>query len=87
MHWTEVTRINFITVHLLGLEDSIRIQVGDSAPNLPLLPDDAGSPVKQGCYAAAGGKVVWAELSVRPKVTMQTHELHNPAWPTSWPST
>jgi len=34
------------SVHLLGREDSIRIEVWDSAPNLPLLPDNAGSPVK-----------------------------------------
>lgn len=67
VHWTEVTRINLITVHLLSLEDSIRIEIWDSAPNLPLLPDDAGSPVKRGCYATAGGKVVWAELSVLPQ--------------------
>lgn len=37
VRWTEVTRINFITVHLLGREDSIRIKVWDSSPNLPLL--------------------------------------------------
>ncbi len=35
VHWTEITRINFITVHLLGLEDSIRIEVWDSAPKEP----------------------------------------------------
>jgi hypothetical protein len=66
-HWTEITRINFITVHLLAQEDSIRIEVWDSAPNLPLLPDNAGSPVKRGCYATAGGKVAWVELSVLPQ--------------------
>lgn len=38
-------------MHLPGREDSIRIEVWDSAPNLPLLPDNAGSPVKRGCYA------------------------------------
>ncbi|MCA1709255.1 MAG: hypothetical protein LC808_40620, partial [Actinobacteria bacterium] len=48
VHWTEVTRINFITVHLLCREDSIRIEVWDSATN-------------RGCYATADGKVVWAE--------------------------
>jgi hypothetical protein len=54
VRWTEVTRINFfITVHLLGREDSIRIKVWDSSPNLQLLPDDAGSPVKRGCYACS----------------------------------
>jgi hypothetical protein len=67
VHWTEITRINFITVHLLGWEDSIRIEVWDSAPTLPLLPNNAGSPVQRGCYATAGGKVVWAELSVLPQ--------------------
>lgn len=62
VHWTEVTRINFISVHLLSLEDSVRLEVWDSASNLPPLPDDAGSPLKRRCYATAGGKVVWAEL-------------------------
>lgn len=65
--WTQVTCINFITVHLLGLEDSIRIEVWDSALTLPLLPDETRSPVKRGSYATAGGKVVWAELSVLPQ--------------------
>lgn len=67
VHWTEVIRLNFITVHLLGLEGSIRIEVWDSAPNLPLLSDDANSPIKWGSYATAGGKVIWAELAVLPQ--------------------
>jgi hypothetical protein len=67
VRWTEVTRLNFIAVHLVGMQDSIRIELGDSSPDLPLLPDDAGSPIKWGCYTTAEGKVVWAELSVLPQ--------------------
>lgn len=62
--WTAVTRLNFITVRMMGMQNSIRIELGDSSPDLPLLPDDIGSPIKRGCYATAEGKVVWAELSV-----------------------
>jgi hypothetical protein len=87
VHWAKVTRINFITVHLLDLEDSIRIEVWDSAPTLPLPPDDAGSPIKRGSYATAGGKVVWAELPVLPQRRktstrpQPTPEQHEPAAP------
>ena len=62
MYWTELTRIEYITVQLYGFETSIRIEVWDSAPNPPPLPDQAGSPVKPGCYPTPRGKVVWAEL-------------------------
>ncbi|MGH3915730.1 MAG: hypothetical protein ACRDTC_20320 [Pseudonocardiaceae bacterium] len=72
VHWTELTRIEYITVRLLGLEASIRIEVWDSAPNLPVLPDDADSPVKHGCQSAPRGKVVWAELPVRPRTAGPT---------------
>jgi len=59
-------------VRLLGLEASIRIEVWDSAPNPPLLHDETGSPVKRGCYPAARGKVVWAELLVLPVLPGRT---------------
>jgi len=64
--WNELTRIEFITVRLLGFEASIRIEVWDSAPNPPLLPDEAGSSIKRGSYPTPRGKVVWAELAVYP---------------------
>lgn len=38
VRWTELTRIEFITVRMLGFETSIRVEVWDSAPNLPALP-------------------------------------------------
>lgn len=66
IHWTELTRIEYITVRLLGLETSIRIEVWDSAPDPPLLPNDASSPVKRGYHPTTRGKVVWAELPVLP---------------------
>lgn len=66
VRWTELTRIEFITVRLLGLESSIRIEVWDIAPNPPALPAEDNSPVKRGCYPATRGKVVWAELPLLP---------------------
>lgn len=57
-HWTKPTRIEFITVHLLGLEASIRIEVWDSAPNPPALTPEADATIRCGCYPAARGKVV-----------------------------
>lgn len=81
--WTELPRIEFITVRLLGLEDRIRIEVWDSAPNPPVLPDPAGSPVKRGTYPTPRGKVVWAELPLLPHgpnshVLRPPPEEHNP---------
>jgi len=64
VHWTELTRIEYITVRLLGFEESIRIEVWDSAPNRPVLPDETSSPIKRGSYPTDHGKVVWAELPV-----------------------
>jgi hypothetical protein len=37
MYWTELTRIEYITIQLYGFEESVRIEVWDSAPNQPLL--------------------------------------------------
>ena len=66
VHWTELTRIEYITVQLYGSEESIRIEVWDSAPNPPTLPN-TGPPIKRGWYSTPGGKVVWAELSLVPQ--------------------
>ncbi|MCA1709240.1 MAG: hypothetical protein LC808_40545, partial [Actinobacteria bacterium] len=65
--WTELTRIKYITVRLLGFEECVRIEVWDSAPNPPLLRDEAGSPIKLGSYPTPRGKVVWAELPIYPR--------------------
>jgi hypothetical protein len=46
MYWTELTRIECITIQLYGFEESVRIEVWDSAPNQPLLPEETESPVK-----------------------------------------
>lgn len=64
VRWMELTRVEYITVRLLGFEASIRIEVWDSAPNPPRLPDETSSPTKRGCYPIPCGKVVWAELHV-----------------------
>lgn len=65
--WKELTRFNFITVFLLALHDGLRIEVWDCSPNLPARPHVAGSHVKRGCYPAARGGVVWAELPILPQ--------------------
>lgn len=73
----DLTRANFITVHVIGLEASIRIEVWDSSPNRPVLPSDAGGHVKRGCYPVPGGRVVWAELSLLPQPS-SSHALRPP---------
>ncbi len=67
MHWTELTRIEYITIQLYGSFESVRIEVWDSAPNPPLLPEETESPVKRGYYPTPRGKVVWVELPVLPQ--------------------
>jgi hypothetical protein len=37
MRWTELARIEYITVQLYGSPESVRIEVWDSAPNPPSL--------------------------------------------------
>jgi len=44
--WAELPRIEFITVRVLGFETGIRIEVWDSAPNLPVLAETAGSDIR-----------------------------------------
>ncbi len=68
MYWTELTRApEYLTVQLYGFEESVRIEVWDSAPNPPLLPGDAESPIKRGYYPTPRGKVVWVELPLLPQ--------------------
>jgi len=63
MYWTELTRApEYITIRLYGLEKSVRIEVWDSAPNPPLLPEGTESPVKRGYYPTPRGKVVWVDV-------------------------
>lgn len=67
VHWTELTRIEYITVQIYGLDTSVRIEVWDSAPNLPMPPEETESPIKRGYYPTPGGKVVWVELPLLPQ--------------------
>ena len=78
VRWTEVAHMEFITVRLLGLEASIRIEVWDSTPNPPALPDDTGEVIKRGSYPTARGKVVWAELPVLPRHSQPHAPLRPP---------
>jgi hypothetical protein len=67
MYWTELTRIEYITVQIYGFDESVRIEVWDSAPNLPMLSEETESPVKRGYYPTPRGKVVWVELPILPR--------------------
>jgi hypothetical protein len=67
VYWTELTRIEYITVQLYGFEESVRIEVWDSAPNPPLLPEETESPIKRGYFPTPRGKVVWVELPLLPQ--------------------
>lgn len=71
----ELTNVSFITVRLLGLEDSIGIEVWDSAPTQPALPDEASAHVRRGYYSVACGKVVWAELPLLPQCRQPLPQL------------
>lgn len=64
MYWT---RIEYITIQLYGFEESVRIEVWDSAPNPPVLPKETESPIKRGYYPTPRGKVVWVELHILPQ--------------------
>jgi hypothetical protein len=78
MYWTGLTRIEYITVQFYGSEESVRIEVWDSAPNLPLLPEETDSPIKRGCYPTPRGKVVWVELPILPQRCTPTHLPQSP---------
>ena len=67
MYWTELTRIEYLTVQIYGSPESVRIEVWDSGPNLPLLPEENGSPIKRGYFPTPRGKVVWSELPILPQ--------------------
>ena len=67
MYWTELTRVEYITIQLYGSPESVRIEVWDSAPNPPVLPEEAESPIKRGYYPTPRGKVVWSELPLLPQ--------------------
>lgn len=68
MRWTELTRVpEYITIQIYGFEESVRIEVWDSAPNPPILSEETESPVKRGYYPTPRGKVVWVELPLLPQ--------------------
>jgi hypothetical protein len=56
VYWTKLTRIEYITVQLYSFDASVRIEAWGSAPNLPLPPEEAESPVKRSYYPTPGGK-------------------------------
>ncbi|MFF2331371.1 MULTISPECIES: ATP-binding protein [unclassified Streptomyces] len=77
--WEELEELDLVHVRLVGLEDSVVIEVcdvSDEPPTLKHADDDAEHGrglllVQQlakrwGSYRTASGKVVWAELAVGP---------------------
>ncbi|MFI5616877.1 ATP-binding protein [Streptomyces sp. NPDC051567] len=77
--WGDLEELNLVQVRLVGLQDSVIIEVWDMSDELPSLKqadDDAENGrglllVQQlakrwGSYRTTGGKVVWAELMARP---------------------
>lgn len=77
--WSELKKLNLISVRIVGLEDSIVFEVWDASPEEPTvktaeLDDEGGRGLdlvehlvkRWGSYPSRGGKVVWAELPVHP---------------------
>lgn len=73
VNWNELTRIEHITVRLLGFDTTVRIEVWDSTPNLSRTQDEY-SHIRRGSYPTPKGKVVWAELPLR-----RYRPLHHPS--------
>jgi Histidine kinase-like ATPase domain len=93
--WPELEGVAVITVRLVGLKNSIVIEVRDCDPSEPVLKEptldeDSGRGLflvdslaaRWGSYPDRGGKVVWAELPVYPGAS---HGLPKRPW--SPPST
>jgi hypothetical protein len=79
-NWAELGALNLISVRLLGLEQSIVIEVWDVDPRKPVTQDvDFNAESGRGLFLVEAvtsrwgsrpvwpGKVVWAELPVRPR--------------------
>ncbi|MFD3790026.1 ATP-binding protein [Streptomyces cyaneofuscatus] len=77
--WGELERIDLVHVRLVGLPDSVVVEVWDVSgepPRLRRAGDDAEGgrglflvqelAARWGSYGTAGGKAVWAQLAVRP---------------------
>ncbi|EGX58639.1 hypothetical protein SZN_16765 [Streptomyces zinciresistens K42] len=90
--WGEWEKLYLVHVRLVGLEDSVVIEVWDASKEAPVLreaDDDAEGGrglllVQQlakrwGSYRTAGGKVVWAEVAVRPPQPTAPPERETPA--------
>ncbi len=80
--WSELDKLNLISVQLVGLENSVVIEVWDSDPYPPAMKSedvDAESSYglhlipqvahRYGSYPKGTGKVVWAELIVTARAT------------------
>jgi hypothetical protein len=81
--WSDLDKLNLISVQLVGLENSVVIEVWDSDPYPPAMKSedvDAKSSHglhlipqvahRYGSYSKGTGKVVWAELIVAARTTL-----------------
>lgn len=61
VRWTEITRLEYIDVRVLGYEASVRIEVWEGAPTEPVLPVTTDSSIPRGVYRTDQGKGVLLE--------------------------
>ncbi|MFD3971691.1 ATP-binding protein [Streptomyces cyaneofuscatus] len=77
--WEELERLGLVHVRLVGLPDSVVVEVwdvSDEPPRLQRFGDDAEGgrglvlvqelAARWGSYRVTGGKAVWAQVAVRP---------------------
>ncbi|MEV0888828.1 ATP-binding protein [Streptomyces microflavus] len=77
--WDELERLGLVHVRLVGLSDSVVVEVwdvSDEPPRLQRVGDDAEGgrglllvqelATRWGSYRTTGGKAVWAQVAVRP---------------------
>ncbi|MFJ9884899.1 ATP-binding protein [Streptomyces sp. NPDC091287] len=94
--WGELERLDLVHVRLVGLRDSIVIEVWDVSGEPPALKradDDAEGgrglflvqrlARRWGSFRAGGGKAVWAELAVRPPLPRRQETRHPIPRPTA----
>ncbi|MGW7096211.1 ATP-binding protein [Streptomyces sp. NPDC054874] len=92
--WGELGRLDLVHVRLVGLRDSVVIEVWDVSgepPALKRVDDDAEDgrglflvqrlARRWGSFRAGSGKAVWAELAVRPPLPRRPETGHPMARP------
>ncbi|MBT2381614.1 ATP-binding protein [Streptomyces sp. ISL-111] len=83
--WEELERLDLVHVRLVGLRDSVVVEVWDVSsepPRLQHVGDDSGGgrglflvqelAARWGSYRTTGGKAVWAQLAIRPPLPQRS---------------